>query len=76
MPGEIHHMLAGAAAGLDHVAGDISEVALQHRADRLMVAVECRRIEAPVGLDPAAVLAKFHDIFAHMIASSPLRFKA
>jgi hypothetical protein len=30
-----------------------------------MVAVECRRIEATVRLDRAAILAEFDDIFSH-----------
>ena len=77
MPGEIHHVLAGAAAGLDHVAGTISEIPLQHRPDRLMVAVERRRVETPVGLDPPAVLAKFHDILGHIdFAPGPFAIKA
>src|SRR6476659_9829289 len=45
MPREIDHMLAGAAAGLKHVAGFPLKKWLQHRADRLMVAVERRRVE-------------------------------
>ena len=74
MTGEIHHMLAGTAAGLDHVAGLVREIALQYRPDRLMVAVERGRVEAPVGLDPPAILAKFHDIFSHIgFAPGPLR---
>ena len=74
MPGEIHHMLAGAAAGLDHVAGFISEIPLQHRPDRLMVAMERRRVETAVGFDPPAVLAKLHDILSHIdFTPGPLR---
>src|SRR5437879_73684 len=63
--GEIDHMLAGAAAGLQDVAGFTGEEWLQHRPDRLMVAVERRRVKATVGLDRPAVLAEFHDIFSH-----------
>ena len=58
-------MLAGAAAGLQHVAGFAGEELLQHRPDRRMVAVERRRIEPAVGLDRPAILAEFHDIFRH-----------
>ena len=42
-----------------------------------MVAVERRRVEAPVGLDPPAVLAKFHDILGHIdFAPGPFAIKA
>ena len=58
-------MLAGAAAGLDHVAGFPGEELLQHGPDRLMVAVECRRVEPAVGFDRPAILAEFNDIFSH-----------
>ena len=68
MAGEIDHMLAGAAAGLDHVAGFAGEKSLQHRPDRLMVAVKRRRIETAVGLDRPAILAEFHDILSHDIS--------
>ena len=63
---EIDHMLAGAAAGLEHVAGLIGEVPQQDCPDRLMVAVERRRVETAVGFDPPAVLAEFHDIVSHV----------
>src|SRR5882672_10445777 len=66
VPGEIDHMLAGAAAGLDHVAGCAGEIALQHRADRLMIAMKRRRIEAPVRLDRPAIPAELHHIFSHV----------
>jgi len=38
---------------------------LQYLPDRLMVAVECRSVEAAVRLDRAAILAEFDDIFSH-----------
>jgi hypothetical protein len=60
-------MLAGAAAGLDHVTGFVGKELLQHRPDRLMVAVKRRGIETAVGFDRPAVLAEFHDIFRHGI---------
>src|ERR1700680_2703205 len=63
--GEIDPMLAGATAGLDHVAGFAGQELLQHRPDRLMVAVERRRVETAVGFDRPAVLAKFHHILSH-----------
>src|ERR1700722_10522131 len=65
MAGEIHHVLAGAAAGLDHVPGFPGKEALQHLPDGLMIAVKGRSIEAAVGLDRPAVLAEFNDIFCH-----------
>jgi hypothetical protein len=65
MAGEIDHMLAGAAADLHHVARFPGQESLQHGADRLMVAVKCRRVEATVGFDGPAVLAEFNDIFSH-----------
>ena len=63
--GEMHHMLAGAAAGLQHVAGFAGEEFLQHRPDRRMVAVERRRVEPAVGFDRPAILAEFHHILSH-----------
>ena len=65
--GEIDHMLAGTAAGLDHLAGFTGKLPLQQVADRLMVAVERGRVEAAVGFDRPAILAEFHDIFRHDI---------
>ena len=65
MAGEIDHMLAGAAAGLDHVAGFAGKERLQAPPDRLMVAVKRRRVETAIGLDRPAVLAEFHHIFRH-----------
>jgi hypothetical protein len=61
----MHDMLAGAAAGLDDVAGFAGEEWLQHRPDRRMVAVECRRIEPAVRFDRPAILAELHHIFGH-----------
>src|ERR1700730_1287724 len=63
--GEMDHVLAGTAACLQHVAGLTRQELLQHCPDRRMVAVECRRIEAAVRLDRAAILAEFDDIFSH-----------
>jgi hypothetical protein len=65
MAGEIHRVLAGAAAGLEHVTGFTGKEALQHLPDGLMIAVKGRSIEAAVGLDRPAVLAEFNDIFSH-----------
>jgi hypothetical protein len=65
MAGEIDHMLAGAAADLNHIAGFPGKELLQHGPDRLMVAVERRRIEPAIGLDGPAILAEFNDIFSH-----------
>src|SRR5712692_3560200 len=63
--GEIDHMLAGTAAGLDHVAGFPVEKRLQHRPDRPMIAVKRRRVEATVRLDRPAILAEFDDMLSH-----------
>src|ERR1700722_19606213 len=65
MAGEIDDVLAGAAAGLDHVAGFSGKEFLQHGSDRLMVAVIGCRVETTVGFDPPAVPAEFHDIPGH-----------
>src|SRR5580692_4092855 len=65
MAGEIDHMLAGAAAGLDHVTGFAGEELQQYGADRLMVAMKRRRVETAVRFDRPPVLAEFHDIFRH-----------
>ena len=71
------HVLAGAAAGLDHIAGFAGEKLLQNRPDRLMVAVKCRRIETAVGLDRPAILAEFHDKFGHaVLATRPVAIRA
>ena len=61
----MHDVLAGAAAGLQHVAGFAGEELLQHRPDRLVVAMERGRIEPAVRLDRPAILAEFDDIFRH-----------
>src|SRR5271168_2199075 len=63
--GEGDDMLAGAAAGFQHVAGPSGEEFLQHRPDRLVVAMERGRVEAAIRLDPPSVLAEFNDIFRH-----------
>src|ERR1700716_146837 len=60
-------MLAGAAAGLNHVTGFAGEEWLHHRPDCPMVAVKRRRVEATVGQDRPAILAEFHDVFSHDI---------
>src|SRR5580698_3826538 len=70
MTREIDHMLAGAAAGLDHVTRPPGKVPQQHFADRLVVAVKRRGVETAVGFDPASVLAEFNDIFSH-VGSGP-----
>ena len=69
MPGEMDHVLAGSAADLDHVPGQPGEMLLQRRPERLVIAMECRRIEPPIGLDPPTIPAKFDDIFSQ--ARSP-----
>jgi hypothetical protein len=72
MTREIDRMLAGAAAGLDHVTGFPGKVPQQHFPDRLVVAVERRRVETAIGFDPTSVLAEFHDIFSHVRSGSGL----
>jgi hypothetical protein len=67
MPREVHHMLAGAAADFDHVPGFSNQDALQHRPDRLMIAVKCRRVETAVGLNWPAIPAELNDIVSHDI---------
>ena len=62
---KMHDMLAGAAAGLQHVSRFAGEEFLQHRPDRLMVAVERRGIEPTVRFDRPSILAEFHHIFGH-----------
>src|ERR1700739_4208742 len=62
----MHHMLAGAAAGLQRIALLACEEPLQHRPDRRVIAMKGRGIEPAVGLDRPAVLAEFHDIFRHL----------
>src|SRR5450432_2814282 len=69
MAGEIDHMLAGAAAGLDRVAGFAGEEFFQHRPDRQMVAVKRRGVEPAVGFDRPPVLAEFDDVFSHVCPS-------
>src|SRR5947209_1832075 len=63
--GEIDHVLSGAAAGLDDVAGFAIEKFPQHLPNRLMVAVKCRRIQTPISFDRLAIPAEFHHVFRH-----------
>jgi hypothetical protein len=42
--------------------------ARHHLADRLMIAVDRRRVAPAVRLDRPAILAEFHDIFSHLVA--------
>src|ERR1700755_841437 len=67
MSGEMDHVLAGAAGCPDHVAGFARKKWLQHRPDRLMVAMKRRRIETAVGFDRPAILAELHDKLSHRI---------
>jgi hypothetical protein len=60
------HMLARAAADLQHLAGFAGEEFLQYRPDRLMVAVKGGGIEPAVGLDPPAIFTEFHDKLRHV----------
>src|SRR5450631_69321 len=65
MPCEIHHVLAGATAGFHDVAGFAVKEWQQYGADRLMVAMKGRRVEAAIRLDRPPVLAEFDNIFSH-----------
>jgi hypothetical protein len=62
---KVDDVLAGTTADLDHVTGFTREEFLQHRPDRFMVAMERRRIEPAIGLDPPAILAKLYDELSH-----------
>ena len=62
---KVHHMLAGAAAGLQHVAGLASQESRKHRPDRLVIAVVGSGIEPPIGLLWPPILAEFDHIFRH-----------
>jgi hypothetical protein len=44
---EMHHMLAGAAAGFQHVAGLAGEEGLQHRPDRRVIAMKAAASSRP-----------------------------
>ena len=68
MAGEMDHVLAGSTADLDHVARPSGEVFFERGPERLVIAMERRRIEAAVGLDPPAVPAKFNDIFSQFMS--------
>jgi hypothetical protein len=61
----MHDMLTGAASDFDDLTGFAGEEFLQHRPDRLMVAMERRRIEPAVGFDRPAILAEFHYKLSH-----------
>jgi hypothetical protein len=74
MAGEMDHVLAGSTADLDHVARSPGEMPFEYSPERLVIAVEGRRIETAIGLDPPAVPAKFNDIFSQF--TSPENEKA
>ena len=61
----MHHMLAGAAAGLQHVAGFAGEEFPQDRPDRRVVAVERRRVEPAIGFNRLAGTGEFGTMFSH-----------
>src|ERR1700732_3225845 len=58
-------VLAGAAAGLNGIPGFAGKEPREHRADRLMVAMEGRRVEPPICLEATAILAEFNHIIGH-----------
>jgi len=65
LPREVDRVLAGPAAGFQHVTGFPGKVALQDRPDRLVVAMECGCVQPAVRLDRPPVLAKLDHIFRH-----------
>jgi hypothetical protein len=66
MPAKLDGMLTGAAADLQHVAAASRQQAREHREDRLVIAVEGRRIEAAVGCRrQRTALAEFSDVAGH-----------
>ena len=79
MTGEIDYVLAGAATGFEHLARFPAQVRLQYGSDRLMVAVERRRVKAAIGLDYKAfelrLLEAIHRRFG-LPASLPDRITA
>jgi hypothetical protein len=70
MAGEIDHVLAGAAADLDDIAGFAGEEWPQRRADRPVDCDEGRRVEPAAGSRATTVLAEFDDIVDHGSESS------
>src|SRR3954451_6152244 len=64
-PRVMHHVLPGAAAGLQHVAGFTGEEFRQHSPDRLVIPMERWRIEPAVRFDRPAIPAEFHYIISH-----------
>jgi hypothetical protein len=74
MTGKMDHVLAGSAADLDHVTGPAGDMLFQSRPQRLVIAMEGRRIETAIGLDAPAVPAKFNDIVSQL--TSPENEKA
>lgn len=65
LTGECDDVLARAAANLHDVSGSPGEVPRQNATNGLMVAVKGRRVEPPVGLAAAAILAEFNDVIDH-----------
>src|SRR4051794_41045170 len=63
--GKLDDVLPGAAAGLQHVAGFAGDEFFQHGPDRLVIAMERRRIKPAVRFDRSAVLAEFDDVVGH-----------
>ena len=66
MTGEVNHVLAGSTADLDHVSRPVGEMPAQHRPERRVIAMEGRRIQPTVGLDPAAVPAEFGHVLSQL----------
>ena len=45
----------------------MGEMSRQHRPERGVIAMECRRVQPAVGLDPTAVPAEFGHIFSQLV---------
>ena len=63
---KMNDMLSCSAAEFHDVAGRSGKMSFERRPDRLVIAMEGRRIEPPIRLDPAAVPAKFDEIFSQV----------
>lgn len=66
MAGEMNHVLAGSTADLDHIARSPGKMLVERGPERLVIAVKRRRVEATVGLDPAAVPSKLNSVSSQL----------
>src|SRR5262249_51615616 len=70
---EVDRVLAGAAASFQYVSRFRGQVSLQDRPYRLMVAMECRRVQSAIHLDRPPVPAKFDHVVRHQRRQSRAR---